>query len=360
MARFSLTSRFALAALAAASACRSDLAGRHQCVTTGDCNPGRICELGECRDVSGRDASVDASESSDAEPPSSADAVVSSAPDAALTRDAGTLGLDADMPASSSLGDASVSLGCPDDYRRDPSVPGMVVCKLGNDEIVAVSHGDVVFWIDRFEASVWEDVSGETVQHGVQAGDLPSGFAPSAQGTTSLYAVSRSGVKPSTGLTWFQAQDACRARGKRLPTTSEWIEAARGTKDPGNSDGSGARCLTSGSAARLAGDGAGCRSMWGAEDMVGNVAEWADEWYATAGSGDRTGQVWPSGFGGDGVWNVTSAVASGAAIVPGIPAAEALGGSFLDGSGAGVFAISVQNAPSDQRQTMGFRCLLPP
>jgi formylglycine-generating enzyme required for sulfatase activity len=87
-----------------------------------------------------------------------------------------------------------------------------------------------------------------------------------------IFAVSDPGVIPSTQITWYQAQQACANVGKRLLTATEWSMAAEGTvyADNGRTD-----CNVD-SVFRLEKTGSrpGCRSKWGAFDMIGNVYEW--------------------------------------------------------------------------------------
>src|SRR5439155_549721 len=117
--------------------------------------------------------------------------------------------------------------------------------------------------VDRYEASVWSIPSGSNelvgkIRRGratvaqlaaagaVQMGAIPmSGctgsdygpaFPPNGNWTTPLYAASIAGVPPSSCVTWFQAEQACRLAGKRLLTNQEWQAAAAGTPDPGAAD----------------------------------------------------------------------------------------------------------------------------
>jgi hypothetical protein len=107
---------------------------------------------------------------------------------------------------------------------------------------------------------------------------------------------------------WFQAQEACGASGKRLPTGAVWLRAASGTNDPGANDGTGGACVTNASGPRATGQGTTCPSAWGALDTVGNVLEWTADWYAGAGSGSAIVNNgvpnWPSEYNGDVTVNV--------------------------------------------------------
>ena len=74
------------------------------------------------------------------------------------------------------------------------------------------------------------------------------------------------GVEPRASITWFQAQQALANSGKRLPTNAQWQMAVAGTPDS-------TACNVGGSAAQKTGANPGCRSDWGANDMVGNLWE---------------------------------------------------------------------------------------
>jgi len=93
---------------------------------------------------------------------------------------------------------------------------------------------------------------------------------------------------PALYVTWSEADELCRSRGKRLPTEAEWEKAARGT------DG---RLFPWGSKAPAPGvavfgqhhvheipivaavnSGEEGQSPYGARHMAGNIAEWIQDW----------------------------------------------------------------------------------
>ncbi len=93
---------------------------------------------------------------------------------------------------------------------------------------------------------------------------------------------------PALYVTWSEADELCRSRGKRLPTEAEWEKAARGT------DG---RLFPWGSKAPAPGvavfgqhhvheipivaavnSGEEGQSLYGARHMAGNIAEWVQDW----------------------------------------------------------------------------------
>lgn len=178
---------------------------------------------------------------------------------------------------------------------------------------------------------------------------------------------------PAYEVTWFQANEACRASGKRLPDDAEWLAAAEGTPDPPTTemgDGREGRCLTNVVPRRMSGGrGAatgviGCESVWGVQDMIGNVREWTNEWAADPGlagavptRASRT--AWPAEYRGDESVASDSNPWTGGVYGTGLPAATIRGGSYESGTTAGTFAYSLGFAPSGTNDDVGFRCVIP-
>ncbi len=258
---------------------------------------------------------------------------------------------------------------CPAGYLQDPNAGGSaIVCAKGVDEVVKVGNGGAAFWIDRYEASVWSDAAGTAAQYGTNSDDYPGTFPGNGQVTSVadlLFALSKKDVLPSVSMTWFEANVACIASGKRLPTGPEWILAATGTNDPGANDGAPGACRTSPGSRRTTGAAnvdIGCASIWGAQDMIGNVWEFTGEWFAAPTSVSNWVQLpWPTAeLHGDGVWNVASkSLVSGAGWASGMPSVAARGGSLGNLTLAGVFTFSVTQSPLAIDATVGFRCVIP-
>ena len=265
-----------------------------------------------------------------------------------------------------------------------------------------VTVGDAC--VDKYEASVWvrkdkAPVDCAALQTAVTAGTWAATYARYGESaddysgtanawdpvlldtgyfTNKAYACAIKGVVPSRYLTWFQSQAACAASGKHLITNGEWQTAVEGTSDPGNNDGNAnTKCNTSGTgngyratgnAGTTPGGTSTCVSSWGVEDGIGNLWEWVDLWGQAGrtakelpsatnfGQGASTTSAWPAGFGSDGTWNINGEVYNGAAWVSGSPAAGIRGGNWGFGTGAGAFALHLDNGPSNWSNDFGFRC----
>lgn len=247
--------------------------------------------------------------------------------------------------------------------------PDSVLCKKGDDEVVKVGAGAAAFWIDRYEVSIWQG----TTQKFANVDDSSPAFPKNGQAIEPWVAMSVSAVTPSRYLTWLQAQAACRAGGKRLPQGEEWLAAARGTSDPDLNDGSqNTRCSTNAAAIRPtggAGDPAstpqadGCFSDWGADDMIGNLREMTDQWYAML-VGPDIYSSWPSvDYGSDQTVGIGPSAClngpgSGCATQLSVPIPAQFGGSWYGGTDAGLFAVAIDASPASWHEATGLRCVI--
>lgn len=246
------------------------------------------------------------------------------------------------------------------------------------DDVVRVGDGASAFWIDRYEASVWTtpDASAGS-QRGLDAPnyqDGPSAVLPDGEYRGSpLYARSTIGSVPSAYVTWFQAGELCFASGKRLPSLREWLLAVRGTREPDPpelGDGREGRCITASDHALSVGNRAptpgaiGCQSIWGAQDMIGNLREWLGDWTASPYTSTTPLPLdpapWPTSYPRDLVVGVSSFAASdGNGTMRRVPSAIQVSGGFNDRGSAGKLYFNASSAPSDWNGVTGFRCVIP-
>ena len=192
---------------------------------------------------------------------------------------------------------------CPNGYTRDPNAMGMVLCKkpLANgafDEMVRVMSGGRAFWIDRYEASVWQNADGSGMQYGLMEKDL--------MGVPAYYALSKTGVTPAGWMYVDWAYQACRASGKQMPTYPEWLAAGQGSPATTGAGVNGqCNSVVPGKPSlvvRVTGQGTSCASSFGAQDMAGNVSEIVASTnpanffaFGLSNSGQITATIWYAG-----------------------------------------------------------------
>ncbi len=252
------------------------------------------------------------------------------------------------------------------------------------------------FCIDKYEASngggsYYVDMNGD--------GDiLDTAVDVYGDGTTfnettaTAKAVSEYGAKPWVNINQVNAKAACMAAGKHLATNYEMLLAAKGTPDedtgdPGDnseecniwySDNDVADDLPSGAveagcayagdpdqSCHQTGTATLCVSDTGAYDLIGNVWEWTDN-VINGGLHPVTGIALPAQnrITGLDVYGIPNSTGSATLdynydyfwINTDGYRGFVRGGSWTDGSGAGLFTLYLAGAPSLTYYTVGFRC----
>ncbi len=198
--------------------------------------------------------------------------------------------------------------------------------------------------VDIYEAVV------EDVVNGGYVSDLATAALCNANGNDckgKIVARSVAGQVPTTNITWFQAQQACAAAGKRLLTNAEWQMAAAGTDDSDPAT-TGPCNIGTGSVANTDANPS-CISNWGVVNMVGNVQEWVADW--VPGSGTEATNTATASYGSD-VITTEPATNTGNSF----PAAVYRGGGNGTVTGPGVFTYSSGVGPDQVYASVGFRC----
>ena len=238
---------------------------------------------------------------------------------------------------------------CPPGYTAETD-DSVAQCRRGQDVVVKVGSGASSFWLDRYEAAIF-DAGTQLAQGAV------NNLARDGRDLILQRAESREGVTPSANITWMQANTLCRLSGKRLPRRAEWLFAARTLSDETACN------LTSGQV-RATGLGP-CSTAEGVEDLFGNLQEYVEEWGVAPGD-DVTVAV-NAGIDGDRIFNQAGVVrhfdidgdADEVDDGVGIPAVEIRGGSFVAGGQGGLFFGGADRSPLNRINLTGFRCLTP-
>jgi formylglycine-generating enzyme required for sulfatase activity len=137
-------------------------------------------------------------------------------------------------------------------------------------------------WIDSYEATLFERADCTGTRYGEAEDDYPAGFPAEGEATVELYACALAGLVPSGHLSWYRAERACRAQGKRLCRQQEFAYACLGGLEgqfpygwnfvPGAcNDG-----LSPPVGPVPAGSRAVCTAGNGTYDLSGNMSEWQD------------------------------------------------------------------------------------
>jgi formylglycine-generating enzyme required for sulfatase activity len=229
-----------------------------------------------------------------------------------------------------------------------------------------VQVGD--FWIDRYEVSAWQNPDCSGAQYAVSSDNWP--LLRDGSGSEQAFACSIEGALPAINTSWFRAVRSCAASGKSLCSNAEWQAAVASTFDPG-ANGEGARCHTDADATRPSGQGTGapgsvtaCVSRYGAEDMIGNVEEYVEDWFVAGRrwqSSDADNKAVPFFFSGhdDATWNLngTSSAPTGA-FVYGMPSGATRGGHYFFDVRGGVNAFILNLGPECSHYGIGTRCCI--
>jgi len=225
---------------------------------------------------------------------------------------------------------------------------------------------------DKYEASVWRIPDPLGANTGIvkkvkagkataadlmaagatQLGTVSDNYVPCTDNgqncSNDIYAVSLAAATPSAYITWFQADQACKNAGKRLPSNEEWQVAVAGTPNPGPDNGTTDCNTFSTFAVTSTGSRSSCMSADGAFDMVGNLYEWVADWVPRS----TTCGTWGAGIDPTGDGQCLAGAAT-----TGEPGALLRGGDFATTPSAGPLLVNGNLSPSLSFSVVGFRCV---
>jgi formylglycine-generating enzyme required for sulfatase activity len=156
----------------------------------------------------------------------------------------------------------------------DPT-EGVLGIEIGVDESPRHLVDLPAFYIDKYEVT--------NAEYGQYAKAVGSAYQPAPWRERD--ALNKEPDHPVGDTDYYDADAYCRWAGKRLPTEAEWEKAARGPDGGAYPWGStfaveNANTMESGlDWSRPVGSHPGGASVYGVEDLIGNVWEWTSSWY---------------------------------------------------------------------------------
>jgi formylglycine-generating enzyme required for sulfatase activity len=206
-------------------------------------------------------------------------------------------------------------------------------------------------WVDKYPVRIIDVGSTYT---GTTLKDDSVDMRDSAQNTSPFWMAFSQKAQPSTGMTWFVAQQSAINAGKRLPRNAEWQAFAAGTmQSVGNNQSGGRNWVASTPVNEL--------SRYGIAGMVGNIFQWVADWGQfgpdnNISNGDAT-SAWSSSYGNEVNLNIAGAAWTlDRGWVAGMPAAIYRGGAWNSSSEqSGVFVVIAFDSPTVFRNNIGFR-----